>query len=165
MSERFRSQGPATAPPPEGLPPPGDWADDSGGEWSQSARGKGAGAGRKVIIVDDDRDTRVLLQFILEQEGFTVAQAPSGLRLISLLHVDRPDIILLDVMMSWINGFELCRAIKSNPAFHDIPICFISARADPESVRQGLESGAAAYFVKPIDVDRLVEKIAALTVH
>ena len=165
MNERFRSKALQMAPLPEGLAPPSEWADDSGGEWSQVRRGKGAGVGRKVIIVDDDRDTRVLLQFILEQEGFTVAQAPSGLRLISLLHVDRPDIILLDVMMSWINGFELCRAIKSNPAFHDIPICFISARADPSSVKEGLECGAAAYFVKPIDVDRLVEKIASLTVH
>jgi DNA-binding response OmpR family regulator len=119
-------------------------------------------AGNKVIIVDDDRDTRMLLQFVLEQHGFTVAQAPSGLRLISLLHVDKPDLILLDVMMSWINGFELCRAIKSNPNFREIPICFISARSDPSSIQEGLSCGAAAYFVKPLDLDHLIQKINAL---
>ncbi|MSP63100.1 MAG: response regulator [Myxococcales bacterium] len=140
------------------------WSEDSGVEWSEEARrAKRPHTGRKVIIVDDDRDTRALLQFILEQEGYVVSQAPSGLRLISLLHVDRPDLILLDVMMSWINGFELCRAIKSNPAFRGIPICFISARSDPSSLKEGIACGAADYFVKPLDVDNLVKRVSQLT--
>ena len=82
----------------------------------------------KVIIVDDDRDTREMLTLALELEGFEVCQAANGLRLISAMHVDRPDVILLDVMMSWIDGFELCRAIKKNPTFGDIPVIFITAR-------------------------------------
>jgi DNA-binding response OmpR family regulator len=60
------------------------------------------------VIVDDDRETREMLTLALELEGYDVEQAANGLRLISSLHVDRPDLILLDVMMSWIDGFELC---------------------------------------------------------
>jgi DNA-binding response OmpR family regulator len=120
-----------------------------------------AAHGRKprVIIVDDDRDTREMLTLALELEGFEVAQAANGLRLISAMHVDRPDVILLDVMMSWIDGFELCRAIKKNPTFTDIPVVFISARTSPEDEQTGMEAGAVAYFAKPIDTDRLVARI------
>lgn len=116
----------------------------------------------KVIIVEDDRDTREMLTRFLEAEGFEVAQAANGLRLISILHVDRPDAILLDVMMSWIDGFELCRSIKKNEEFRDIPVIFISARATPEARRTGLAAGAADYFVKPVDLDRLVARIHEL---
>jgi len=75
------------------------------------------------------------------------------------MHVDRPDVILLDVMMSWIDGFELCRAIKKNPTFGDIPVIFISARKSLEDERAGLDAGAVDYFPKPLDMDRLVGRI------
>ena len=113
----------------------------------------------RVIIVDDDRDTREMLTLALELEDFEVGQAANGLRLISAMHVDRPDVILLDVMMSWIDGFELCRAIKKNPTFADIPVIFISARKSAEDEKTGLSAGALAYFSKPIDMDRLVGRI------
>src|SRR5579864_7763975 len=116
----------------------------------------------KVIIVDDDRDTREMLTLALELEGFDVGQAANGLRLISYLHVDRPDVILLDVMMSWIDGFELCRAIKRNPQFRDIPVVFISGRSEARDIQEGLACGAAAYFVKPIDTEELLDKVEAL---
>jgi DNA-binding response OmpR family regulator len=113
----------------------------------------------KVIIVDDDRDTREMLTLALELEDFDVSQAANGLRLISAMHVDRPDVILLDVMMSWIDGFELCRAIKKNPSFMEIPVIFISARKTPEDERAGIEAGAIDYFPKPLDMDGLVARI------
>lgn len=113
----------------------------------------------RVIIVDDDRDTREMLTLALELEGFEVGQAANGLRLISAMHVDRPDVILLDVMMSWIDGFELCRAIKRNPTFAGIPVIFISARKTPEDERTGLTAGAVAYFAKPIDMPGLTGRI------
>jgi DNA-binding response OmpR family regulator len=113
----------------------------------------------KVIIVDDDRDTREMLTLALELEGFDVSQAANGLRLISAMHVDRPDVILLDVMMSWIDGFELCRAIKKNPIFGDIPVIFISARKSIEDERAGKEAGALEYFTKPLDMDRLIARL------
>jgi DNA-binding response OmpR family regulator len=116
----------------------------------------------KVIIVDDDRETREMLTLALELAGFDVSEAANGLRLISTLHVDRPDAILLDVMMSWIDGFELCRAIKQNEEFRDIPVVFVSARKSPDDVRRGREVGAADYFSKPVDVDRLATRLLSL---
>jgi DNA-binding response OmpR family regulator len=117
---------------------------------------------RKLIIVDDDRDTREMLQLALELEGFTVSDAANGLRLISTLHVDKPDAILLDVMMSWIDGFELCRAIKRNDEFKDIPVVFVSARKTPQDLSKGMAAGADDYFTKPVDMDRLVRRLNEL---
>lgn len=119
-------------------------------------------AKRKVIIVDDDRETREMLTLALELEGYEVSEAANGLRLISTLHVDKPDAILLDVMMSWIDGFELCRAIKQNREFREIPVVFVSARKTHEDVAQGREAGAADYFTKPLDIDRLARRLEEL---
>src|SRR6266851_8067333 len=116
----------------------------------------------KIIIVDDDRETRELLALALEREDFEVSQAANGLRLISTLHVDRPDLILLDVNMSWIDGFELCKAVKKNEEFRDIPVIFISAKKTAGDIRTGLAAGAADYFSKPIDMERLLARIQAL---
>ncbi|HJZ88572.1 MAG TPA: response regulator [Polyangia bacterium] len=118
---------------------------------------------RKIIIVDDDRETREMLQVLLELEGFEVKLAANGLRLISTLHVDKPDAILLDVMMSWIDGFELCQAIKKNPEFQTLPVIFISGRVSQSDRKRGLEVGAADYFTKPLDTHRLVARLRQVT--
>ena len=128
-----------------------------------SAERNDGGGGRTIVIVDDDRVMRDQLQQILESSGWRVAQAPSGLRLLSLLEVDRPDVILLDVAMSWINGFELCRAMKANVNYRGIPVVFISGRATPSDIETGLSCGAADYFVKPIDTRRLLERLRELS--
>ena len=119
-------------------------------------------ARKKIIIVDDDRETREMLKMALELEGYDVAQAANGLRLISTLHVDRPDLILLDVMMSWIDGVELCRAVKKNEEFRDIPVVFVSAKKSPADVKAGLAAGAIDYFAKPIDIEGLLARLAAI---
>jgi DNA-binding response OmpR family regulator len=117
---------------------------------------------KKIVIVDDDRALRDRLQRVLEGAGYHVAQAPSALRLLSLLEVDRPDLVLLDVAMSWINGFELCRALKSNANYRQIPVVFISGRSGRDDVETGMQCGAAAYFVKPLDTLALLERVAEL---
>jgi DNA-binding response OmpR family regulator len=117
---------------------------------------------RKIIIVDDDREARELLGIALEKEGFDVTEAANGLRLISTLHVDRPDLILMDVNMSWIDGFELCRAVRKNEEFHAIPVVFISARSGSMDVKKGLDAGANDYFTKPVDIGMLVSRIHEL---
>lgn len=118
---------------------------------------------RTVVIVDDDRATCERLQQILEGQGWNVSLAPSGLRLFSLLEVDRPDVILLDVAMSWISGFELCRAMKANANYNDIPVVFISGRSAPSDIETGMGCGAADYFVKPIDTQRLLQRLRELS--
>ena len=116
----------------------------------------------RIIIVDDDRDTRELLALALESEGFEVTSAANGLRLISSLQLHRPHLILLDVNMSWIDGFELCKAVKKNESFREIPVIFVSGRGEPEDRRRGIEAGAADYFVKPLDLNRLLNRIREL---
>jgi DNA-binding response OmpR family regulator len=116
----------------------------------------------RIIIVDDDRDTRELLALALESEGFEVTSAANGLRLISSLQLHRPHLILLDVNMSWIDGFELCKAVKKNESFREIPVVFVSGRGEVEDRRKGMEAGAADYFVKPLDLNRLITRIREL---
>ncbi len=116
----------------------------------------------KVIIVDDDRETREMLALALGMEGFEVTQAANGLRLISTLHVDRPDVILLDVNMSWIDGFELCKAVRKNEEFQNIPVVFVSARSSASDVKKGLAAGASDYFTKPVEIPTLIARIREL---
>ncbi len=114
------------------------------------------GRPRKIVVVDDDRDIRELLNAVLTEAGYDVEVVPNGLKLVRALRVDRPDLIILDVMMSWINGFDLCRSIKQNHEYAGIPIVFISARTGASDIKRGLECGAAAYLTKPLDLDRLL---------
>jgi CheY-like chemotaxis protein len=117
---------------------------------------------RKVAVVDDDREVRDWIRDSLASRGYEVKVAANGLRLVSTLHVDRPDLILLDVMMSWIDGFELCRAIKQNPEFRDIPVVFMSGKTAAADVERGFAAGAVDYFPKPIDIERLVGRVEEL---
>jgi DNA-binding response OmpR family regulator len=117
----------------------------------------------KVAVVDDDRAIREALRDALEQAGFDVHVVPNGLKLMSVLSVVQPDIILLDVMMSWIDGVDLCCALKQNDAYSDIPVVFMSARTSPEDVRRGMSAGAADYIKKPFDLDRLLDRLQQLS--
>ncbi len=116
----------------------------------------------RVTIVDDDREMRELLELALRHKGFDVLQAANGLRLISSLCVDQPDVILMDVNMSWIDGFELCRAVRASQQFGRIPVVFVSARSSAADVQRGLDAGAADYFTKPVDMDILIGRIREL---
>jgi DNA-binding response OmpR family regulator len=120
------------------------------------------GAARRVAVVDDDRDIREGLRAALIDEGYDVTVVPNGLRLLSALQVDRPDLIVLDVMMSWIDGFELCRAIKRNSDYAKIPVLFISAKGSKADIQHGLACGAIDYVTKPFDLATLLGKIEAI---
>jgi DNA-binding response OmpR family regulator len=114
---------------------------------------------RRVAVVDDDRDIRDGLRCALTDEGYEVTVVPNGLRLLSVLQVDRPDLIVLDVMMSWIDGFELCSALKRNSDYCDIPVLFISAKSRQEDIQHGLQCGAVDYVTKPFELPDLLGKI------
>jgi len=115
-----------------------------------------------VAVVDDDREVLDYLSELLERAGFAVAVATSGLRLVSTLQVDRPALILLDVNMSWIDGYELCRALKRNPTWREIPVVFVSGRSSAEDVEAGRAAGGVGFFVKPIDGRALVARVREL---
>jgi DNA-binding response OmpR family regulator len=112
-----------------------------------------------IAVVDDDRDIREMLSTILTSAGFRVSLVPNGLKLIAVLRASRPDIILLDVMMSWIDGFELCRSLKRNPDFAQIPIVFLSGRTTQADISHGMSCGAIDYLTKPVRPDELIQRI------
>jgi len=115
--------------------------------------------GRRVVVVDDDREIRDAVKERLTSEGYDVTVVPNGLRLLAALQIDKPDLVVLDVMMSWIDGFELCRAMKRNADWQDIPVLFISGKSAPADIERGLRCGAAAYLTKPFELSTLVGKI------
>lgn len=133
----------------------------AGTKTSSSDSGQQARA-RRIAVVDDDVEVRDYLSDGLTAAGYEVRVASNGLRLVSVLEVDPPDLILLDVVMKWVNGFDLCRALKRNPEFCTIPVVFVSARTAPRDVEHGLACGAVDYIPKPIDVDTLLQRISAL---
>lgn len=115
-----------------------------------------------IAIVEDDREMREWLADIMRSARFQVAVAANGLRLIAALQVDRPDLIVLDVNLSWIDGFELCRALQKNHDYSLIPVIFVSGRTRPEDIQRGLACGARDYVTKPIDTKRLLALIRDL---
>lgn len=121
------------------------------------------GVQRKIMVVDDDKDWRDLLCLRLQEAGFEALVAANGLRLVSSLRINRPDLIILDVMMSWIDGFELCTALKANQEFRDIPVIFISGRTSREDIDHGYACGCADYFTKPLDYLALIKRIEQIT--
>lgn len=118
--------------------------------------------GRRILIVDDDREVCEMLSAAFSAEGYETFSASSGLRLVSTLLVDRPDLILLDVVLPGMDGLELCRGIRSNQDFNHIHVIFISARKSDEEIRAGMACGAADYFPKPLDMNRLIERVGEL---
>lgn len=116
----------------------------------------------RIAVVDDDRGFRDYVADVLHRAGFEVSVAESGLRLVAALQVDRPDLIVLDVNMSWIDGFELCRALKRNPEWQQIPVVFVSGRSSEADQTAGLAAGAVAFLCKPIDGRTLVATVRKL---
>ncbi len=119
-------------------------------------------APQRIAVVDDDRPTRDYLADVLRRAGYVVCMAESGLRLVAALQIDRPDLIVLDVNMSWIDGFELCRALKRNRDWQSIPVVFLSGRSSDADRTAGLDAGAVAFLSKPIDGRTLVATVREL---
>lgn len=107
---------------------------------------------RRVLVVDDDKIVLEMLELFLKVEGYEVMTANSGLKIVSLLQSERPDLILLDIMMPWVDGYALCKAIKESEELRSIPVVFVSARGGEEAVRKGYEAGCDAFFPKPLDI-------------
>lgn len=114
---------------------------------------------RTILVVDDDEIMRSALKRILEAEGYKVMTAGDGLELSKLLEVNRLDMILLDVNLPWVDGFELCRLIKAHHNLKGVPLILISGRKSKEDVELGFECGADDYITKPFDIDHILDII------
>lgn len=118
----------------------------------------------RVLAVDDDPVIQRLLQVNLEMEGFDVELAADGAEALERMRASAPDLVLLDVMMPELDGWAVCEAMKADPSLADVPVIFLSARAQDVDIERGTGLGAAAYITKPfdpIDLVALVEELIA----
>ncbi len=116
-------------------------------------------AAPKILVVDDQPINVQLLKRKLEREGMTVATAYSGPEALDLVAADKPDLILLDVMMPDMDGIEVCQRLQTDPENKTIPIIFITARTSKEGKIEGLGVGAVDYITKPIDLDETLARV------
>jgi two-component system alkaline phosphatase synthesis response regulator PhoP len=115
----------------------------------------------RVAIVEDEPHIVLSLEFLLQREGYEVTSAADGEEGLTLVKRLRPDVVLLDLMMPKLNGYQVCQAIKSDPALASIPIIILSAKGQEVEILKGLELGASAYVTKPFGNAEVLEAIRA----
>ncbi|MBN1287803.1 MAG: response regulator [Anaerolineae bacterium] len=118
----------------------------------------------RILVIDDDNELLKLVTMLLNRIGAQTLQAKNGVRgLEILMDATAPiDLIILDLMLPDIDGFELLRRIREQARFDTVPIIILSARADPDSVRYGLDHGADGYITKPYIANNLIDRIKEL---
>lgn len=114
---------------------------------------------KKILVVDDDRVIQQLLVVNLELEGYDVDVASDGEQALERVKGYEPDLVILDIMMPKLDGWEVCRRIKQDPATQDVPIIFLSARAQDMDIRRGYATGVNAYLTKPFDPVELLDLV------
>jgi len=115
---------------------------------------------KKILHVDDDQDIRTITQMSLEMVGgFELQQCASGKEALIVAPQFQPDLLLLDVMMPEMDGYEVCRRIKAEPRLQDIPIIFVTAKVDVDSISQGFQAGAVDYLCKPFHAEELLARV------
>jgi DNA-binding response OmpR family regulator len=117
---------------------------------------------RKILLVDDEEDLIKTVAFRLEANGYDVCSASDGLAAMEKAHRERPDLIILDLMLPKIDGYKVCGLLKKDSRYSAIPIIMFSARAQDSDVQMGKEMGADAYISKPFEPQVLLDKVAEL---
>jgi two-component system phosphate regulon response regulator PhoB len=116
----------------------------------------------RILVVEDERDIAELIVYNLEHEGFQVESAMSGEEGLTKAKRDRPDLVVLDIMLPEMNGLDVCRALRSDRATQDIPIIMLTARDEDIDVVTGLEVGADDYITKPFSPRVLIARIRSV---
>ena len=116
----------------------------------------------KVLLVDDDPVILKLLQVNFEMEGYTVMTAADGVEGLEKARSERPDIVLLDIMMPRMDGLQVTQALKGDESTKDIPIILLSAKAQASDIQAGRDMGADDYLTKPFDPLELLERVGDL---
>lgn len=116
----------------------------------------------KILIAEDERDIRDLITFTLRFAGYEVVAASNGEEATVLAKQEIPDLILLDVRMPRMTGYEACAVIKADPRLKDIPVIFLSAKGQEAEIQAGLQAGATEYLLKPFAPDQLTTRIKAV---
>ena len=116
----------------------------------------------KILIAEDERDIRDLITFTLGFAGFEVGAAANGEEAVNLARQEIPDLILMDVRMPRMTGYEACAILKTDAKLKDVPVIFLSAKGQDSEIQAGLQAGAADYLLKPFAPDQLTERIQAV---
>jgi twitching motility two-component system response regulator PilH len=117
---------------------------------------------QKILIVDDSPTERYVLTELLTKNGFSVSSAENGEQALVKIKADKPQLILMDVVMPGQNGFQLTRALSRDPEMQNIPVILCTSKNQETDRIWGLRQGARDYLVKPVDANDLLSKIAAL---
>ncbi len=118
--------------------------------------------GYKILVAEDEADIRGLIAYSLQYAGFQVVEAWNGEEAVGKALAELPDLILLDVRMPRMNGYEACRVLKAQESTRRIPVVFLSARGQEAEIKQGLELGAEEYILKPFAPDELYRRVGAI---
>jgi two-component system alkaline phosphatase synthesis response regulator PhoP len=116
----------------------------------------------KILIVDDELDTLLPLKRALEMEDFNVVEAQDGIEALERVRSEIPDLVLLDLMLPKLNGFEVCQRLKQDEATSSISIIMLTAKGETSDKIEGIEIGADDYVTKPFDLDELKARIKAV---
>lgn len=116
----------------------------------------------KILIVEDEESLLKLESILLTTRGYKVTGVSDGLAALKEIELNRPDLILLDIMMPGIDGFEVCRRVKENPLTQNIPIVMLTAKKSSADQARGAEVGADAYLTKPFKSGKIIEIIVGL---
>lgn len=114
---------------------------------------------KKIVLIEDDADLFALVKYNLEKEGFAVAGSQTGRGAVDLCRRERPDLVLLDIMLPDSDGLDICKGIRMNSELQHVPIIFLTARASETDRIVGLELGANDYIVKPFFIRELIARI------
>jgi len=116
----------------------------------------------KILIAEDERDIRDLVAFTLRFAGHEVFAAANGEEAVEMAPKVNPDLILMDVRMPRMTGYQACKAMKANPDLKDIPVVFLTARGQESEIQEGLDAGAEEYLLKPFAPDHLTARIKTI---
>lgn len=116
----------------------------------------------RILIAEDEPDIRELVAFTLRFAGHEVFATSNGEEALQQANQVIPDLILMDVRMPKMTGYDACRAMKNDPDLKDIPVVFLSAKGQDAEIQTGLDAGAEEYLLKPFAPDQLVERVRAI---
>jgi two-component system alkaline phosphatase synthesis response regulator PhoP len=117
---------------------------------------------KKIMVIDDEPYIARVIKFKLEQEGYTVYSANDGISGLEKIRQEKPDLVLLDVMMPGLSGYEVCQKIKADTALSQIPVVILTAKGQERDREQGLSVGASDYITKPFSPNRLLELVKTM---
>ncbi|MGC8856126.1 MAG: response regulator transcription factor [Anaerolineae bacterium] len=116
----------------------------------------------KILIAEDEPDIRELVAFTLRFAGYEVVTTSNGEEAVQMAAKELPDLILMDVRMPRMTGYDACRLLKADPELKDIPVVFLSAKGQESEIQTGLDAGAEEYLLKPFAPDQLTERVRAI---